>query len=220
MTFWDRSDAGRRLAKLLGRFAPQAPIVVAIPKGGVPVAAEVARALGAPLDAVVVRKIVAEGHPGIGIGAVAEQGIFAVDAKALRGAHLSRRELELAAQREYGDMRRAIALYRGERAMPPIAGRTVIVVDDYVASGNTARAAAAALRDFHPRRLILAAPVVRESVSASLQGDFDEVICDVEPGDAVSPAAWYESFPQVSDAEALALIEGLRARPFGAAATP
>ncbi|MGZ6143734.1 MAG: phosphoribosyltransferase family protein, partial [Myxococcales bacterium] len=135
----------------MGRFAAQAPVVVAIPRGGVPVALEVARALSAPLETVVVRKIVAPGHPDAGIGAVAEQGIFSVDTNALRNQHLSRHELELAAQREYAGMMRALPLYRGARGMPRIAGRTVLVVDDYVATGCTARAAAGALRDLHPR---------------------------------------------------------------------
>jgi putative phosphoribosyl transferase len=206
MTFWDRRDAGRRLAALVARYGTQAPIVVAIPKGGVPVAIEVARALDAPLDTIVVKKIVA---PGLdrGVGAVAEQGMFAIDPTALRSERLSRRDLETAAQREYGDLMRAVALYRGERGMPRIAGRTVIVVDDYVVTGTTARAAAGALRDLRPRRLVLAAPVIAEAASAALQADYDEVICEVEPADAaLSPTAWYESFQPLTDAEALALL--------------
>ena len=206
MTFWDRRDAGRRLAALVARYATQAPIVVAIPKGGVPVAIEVARALGAPLETVVVKKIVAPGLDS-GVGAVAEQGIFAIDPAALRSERLSRHDLELAAQREYGDLMRAVALYRGERGMPRIAGRTVIVVDDYLVTGSTARAAAGALRTLRPRRLVLAVPVIAEAASAALQTDYDEIICEIEPSDAaLAPAAWYESFPPLTDAEALALL--------------
>ena len=219
MTFWDRRDAGRRLAALVGRFAAQAPVVVAIPRGGVPVALEVARALSAPLEAVVVKKIFAPGRPEIGIGAVAEQGIFSVDPNALRLQHVSRHELEVSAQREYSSLMRALPLYRGTRGLPRIAGRTVLVVDDYVASGNVARAAAGALRDLRPRRLVLAAPLIAEAAGAALQSDYDELVCELEPSDAPLRAdAWYERFPPISDADALAMFGSARA--FAAPITP
>lgn len=211
MTFWDRSDAGRRLAPLAGRFAAQAPVVVAIPRGGLPVAFEVARALAAPLDVVLVRKIVAPERPQVGIGAVAEQGVFTVDDSALRARHLTRHDLEIAAQREYAELMRRISLYRGARPMPQIAGRTVLVVDDGVATGNTARAAACALHDLHPRRLVLLAPVIAEAASAALQADYDEILSEVEPADpAMSVSDWYENYEEVQDADALALLRRAR----------
>lgn len=205
MTFWDRRDAGRRLAALAGRYSARAPVVVAIPNGGVPVALEVSRALGAPLETVVARKITAEGVP---VGAVAEQGILIVD----RTSEMSRREMERAAHREYAQMTRSLLLFHGSRGPPRIAGRTVIVVDDFVSSGNTARAAALVLRDLRPRCLVLAAPIVTEAASAALQSDYDELVCEIELADArLRPEAFYESFASISDGEALALIDPARA---------
>jgi len=191
---------------------------VGIPRSGIPVAAEVARALRAPLDVIVVRKIVAAGQ--LSIGAVAEQGVFAVDDDALRAGRLSRRDLEIGAHHEYAELMRLIAAYRGARPLPQIAGRTVLVVDDLVATGTTARAAAGALRDLRPRRLILAAPVIAETAFATLGDCYDAIVSEIEVPGAVSAEQWYEDAAPVTDASALGLIECVRREAPAAELTP
>lgn len=210
MTFWDRPDAGRRLVALAARFSSQAPVVVAVPRGGVPVAYEVASALAAPLELVLVRKIAAAGCA-TALGAVAEHGVFTLDDDAVRSGRVTRQDVEIAAQHEYGELMRRIAIYRGGRAMPRIAGRTVLVVDDGVASGNTARAAAGALRDLHPRRMVLLTPVICEATAAVLQADYDQILAAEEPVEPVtSLRPFYESFDEVDDVQALALLQRAR----------
>jgi putative phosphoribosyl transferase len=207
VTFRNRKDAGRQLSTLLAPFATEPFVVVGIPPGGVLVAAEVARALRAPLFSVLARRICA---PGGAVGSVAEQGVLCIDAMRLRSSGLSRQDLEAAAHRATLQLARQMAAHRPMHPLPQVAGRTVLLIDDGVVTGNTARAAAHALRELRARRIVLAAPVISEVVSASLRDDADAIVCAVEPpGEHLILSDWYEDgFPDVDEAEASEAMRG------------
>lgn len=209
MGFRNRKSAGEKLATLLAPLAAQPIVVVGIPPGGVLVAAEVARALRAPLSFVLARRITPPSGAGA-IGGVAEQGVLFIDAQRMRAAGISRLDLESAAQRATRQLARQLAVYRAAHPIADVAGRTVLLIDDAIVTGNTARAAARALRDLRPRRIILAAPVIAELASAALQEDVDAIVCASEPpGDHLLPSDWYEDgFPDVADAQVLDLLRG------------
>ena len=165
--FDDRRDAGRKLGERLQPLAADEPVVVALPRGGVPVGFEVARALRAPLDVLVVRKIGAPGNPELGIGAVADDGVRVFNEDVLSSLLVSSDELEHAVARAERELRQRAQRYRGERAALDLAGRTVILVDDGLATGGSARAAARAIRKRSPARVVLAVPVgAQESIEA------------------------------------------------------
>lgn len=203
MTFRDREQAGRLLAAKLERLRGERPVVLGLTRGGVPVAFEVARALGAELDVIVVRKIGAPGSPEYAIGAIAEGGAVYVRREALIEVGLDEEELEALAGREAVEVARRVRAYRGDRPIAALAGRTVIVVDDGVATGATARAAARAARTHGAARVVLAAPVIAAASVAELREDFDELIAVDTPEPFYAVGLWYERFSQVSDAEVL-----------------
>lgn len=208
--FHDRRDAGRQLADRLQRFAPEHPVVIGLPRGGVPVAFEVAHALGAPLDVLVVRKIGAPGNPEFGIGAVAEGGFRVLHTSAVRSLQLSPGELERAiqlAERELEDRRQRV---RGDWPPLDVAGKTVILVDDGLATGGTARAALRALRARDPARLVLAVPVGASETVDALATECDEVICLLMPELMWAVGYWYEQFDQTTDAEVTSLLAAAR----------
>lgn len=206
MRFRDRREAGKRLAERLDAFRDANPLVVALPRGGVPVAFEVAEALNAPLDVLAVRKLGAPQNPEYGIGAVAEDGTGVIDSRAAGAAGVTRPELESILARESAELRRRIAAYRGGRPGAPVEGRTVIVVDDGVATGVTDTAALRALRTRGPRELILAVPVCSQPACRHLEREADEVICLQAPPAFQGVGQWYEDFSQVSDDEVLSLL--------------
>jgi len=211
MIFRDRQEAGRLLAeKLAGRGLERAA-VLALPRGGVPVAFEVARRLGAEMDVLVVRKLGAPGYPEYAVGAIAEGGATYVNREALRELGLRDAEVAALAEREAEELARRVHLYRGGRALPDLKGRTVLVVDDGVATGATARAAARAARQKGAARVILAAPVVAAASEPDLRADFDEVLAVELPPSFYAVGAWYQHFDQVSDDEVLEVLR--RARP-------
>lgn len=211
MTFDDRVDAGRQLAAALQGLGLQDPVVLALPRGGVPVAVEVARALRAPLDLLLVRKIGAPGEPELAVAAVAEAAegagpVLEIDeeTRALTGASMDYVRSESARQLEEIERRRR--LYLAGRRPIPLAGRTAVLVDDGIATGSTVRAALRALRARQPARIVLAVPVAPAEVAARLEGDVDELVCLSAPRFFGAVGSHYRDFAQVDDAEVVALL--------------
>ena len=197
----DREDAGRRLAVELAEWAGESPIVLALPRGGVPVGMEVARALRAPLDVRVVRKVGVPWNHEYGMGAVAEGGEVFLDQELISRVGASAQEVEAAVAQARSEVEARLLELRGARPRLEVAGRTVILVDDGLATGGTARAAARSIRGEGPGHLILAVPVAAPDALAELADEFDEVVCPLRPADLRAIALWYEEFGQVSDAE-------------------
>ncbi|WP_340560026.1 phosphoribosyltransferase [Streptomyces sp. GSL17-111] len=206
--FRDHRDAGRRLAGRLSAWAAghgvTEPVVLALPRGGVPVAAEVAEELGAPLDVVVVRKIGAPGHAEMGVGAIAGDGEPLFDGRTLELLGLTPESMAPVVARERAELRRREELYRRGGGPPDVAGRTVIVVDDGLATGVTARAALRHLRTLGPARLVLAVPVCAPQAAGPVGREADDLVCLRRPPSFRAVGQWYEEFAQVTDEEVLA----------------
>ena len=218
--FKDRSDAGRQLASRLARYTALEPVVVGLPRGGLAVAAEVADRLGAPLDIIVVRKIGLPWQPELGIGAVAEGGIRVLNDVLVEEVGIEPIELEAATARERVELARRVHRYRGERSAVPVDGRVVIVVDDGLATGYTARAAIEAIRRGGARRVILAVPVAPEDSVAAMRGVADEVMVVDTPPRFFAIGDFYEDFAQTSDEEVVSLLERAAARSEGSGVVP
>lgn len=204
--FKDRRDAGRRLAVLLEQFRREHPIVVGIPRGGVPVAAEVAHALGAPLDVAVVRKIGAPQNPEYAIGALAEGGVYVLSEDAVHALGLTESEREALIARVEDELEQRLRRYRGARAPIELTGRTVILVDDGLATGRSALAAVRSLRSRGAARVILATPVAARQSAQSLSDEADEIVCAEMPVDLWAVGYWYRDFRPTTDAEVEALL--------------
>ena len=204
--FASRSDAGRQLAARLLPLAGEQPLVLGLPRGGVPVAGEVAAQLGTPLEFLAVRKLGAPHNPEYGIGAIAEGGTKVFDQEALALLEISGGELARIVEGETAELRRRVEAYRGGSEPTSPRDRTVIVVDDGVATGVTDTAALREVRRHRPRRLILAVPVCPPDSLARLQGEADEVVCLVAPPRLQGVGQWYSDFRQVSDAEVIAAL--------------
>ncbi len=214
--FVDRREAGRRLAEALERFRDEEPLVVALPRGGVPVGFEVAKALVAPLDILLVRKLGAPFNPEYGIGAIAEGGIRFVRSEDAELIGITDEELESVVARESAELERRQWLYRGNEEPYPVAGRTAILVDDGIATGGTAVAAGQALKARGAARVILAVPVAPPGTGERLGDDFDEIVCLDQPHGFFGIGQFYVDFGQVGDEEVIELLE--TAREPGAAA--
>jgi predicted phosphoribosyltransferase len=210
LRFADRRDAGRQLAERLLPLAGERPIVVGLPRGGVPVAEEIATALGAPLEILSVRKLGAPHNPEYGIGAIAEDGTRVFDPEALAVLGIDNRTLEAIVARESAELRRRVAVYRGDRAAMPLDRRTVIVVDDGVATGVTDTASLRAIRRHRPHRLVLAVPICPPDSLARLRGEADEIVCLVVPPHLYGVGQWYRDFSQVGDREVIAALDTAR----------
>ena len=206
MRFKDRADAGRRLAAVLSRLELLDPVVLALPRGGVPVGFEIAAALNAPLDVFVVRKVGAPGHPEFGIGAIAEGGALVAHEDALRQVGLSLPEWDQLVLAERAEVERRVECYRGKRPLLRIEGRPVILVDDGLATGATAEAALRALRAFEPSLLVLAVPTASPQTAARLAVLADDVVFVIAPRDFSGVGQWYDEFAQTSDEEVVALL--------------
>jgi len=207
--FTDRSEAGRALAARLAAMAIAPPVVVlALPRGGVPVAAEVARALGAPLDLLLVRKIGAPWQPELAVAAVVDGDPpdIVVDELTSRMSGVDRDYIDREAGRELQEIRRRRQVYLAGRKPVPVAGATVIVVDDGVATGTTVRAALKALRRRRPGRIVLAVPVAPRETVVELQAEADEVVCLAQPEPFHAIGLHYADFHQVPDSEVLAAL--------------
>lgn len=206
VVFADRRDAGRRLALRLSALVSERPLVVALPRGGVPVGYEVARALGAPLEVLAVRKLGAPGNPELAMGAIAEHGSAALDAPTARRVGITQDMLDTARQRELAELHRRVERYRVGRAPLDVRGRTVIMVDDGLATGFTALAAVRSLRAAGAARIVVAVPVGARESLALVGAEADEVVCETVPPDLLAVGYWYSDFSPVSDDEVLALL--------------
>jgi putative phosphoribosyl transferase len=221
--FNDRRDAGRQLAARLLRLGDEAPVVVGLARGGIPVAAEVATALGAPLEVLAVRKLGAPHNPEYGIGAIVEDGTRVIDPEALSVLEIDNALLDSLVARESAELRRQVSAYRGKRQPRSLQGRSVIIVDDGVATGITDTAALRSIRHQGPRRLRLAIPVCAPDSLVRLQGEADEVVCLVAPSLLRGVGQWYEDFSQVTDQEVISALgkpEADRRVPADGAAPP
>jgi predicted phosphoribosyltransferase len=211
--FRDRTDAGRRLAAELREYAhdPNA-IVLALPRGGVPVGYEVATALGVPLEVFVVRKLGLPWHEELAMGALASGGVRVLDEDLIRLARVSREDVERVTGWEQAELERRERLYRGDRPFPDLHGRTVILVDDGLATGSTMRAAVTALRLEGPARIVVAVPVAAPETCAAFQHVADEIVCAETPEPFEAVGLWYDDFSQTTDDEVHELLEQARGR--------
>lgn len=208
MQFFDRHDAGRFLARELEHLRGRPRLLVlALPRGGVPVGYEIARALSAPLDVFMVRKLGVPGQEELAMGAVASDNVRVLNEEVI--AALGRRApeaIEQATRRETEELRRREERYRGARAFPNLAGRIVVLVDDGLATGATMRAAARAVRQRQPARLIIAVPVAAESTCREMRAEANEVVCALIPEAFFGVGQFYENFSQTTDEEVRALL--------------
>lgn len=206
MRFTDRRDAGRRLAPRVAALNLTDPVVLALPRGGVPVAAPIAEHLSAPLEVFVARKVGLPEQPEFGIGAIAEglaEPVVYADAPRIR--ERTWRELTAQAQTE---LDRRVARYRGERALPPLAGTDVVLVDDGLATGVTAEAAVRGVRTYSPSRVVLAVPVAAPDTAERLSDQVDDLVALLMPRHFQAVGLWYEDYRQTEDDEVLALLTG------------
>lgn len=205
--FHDRADAGRRLAEKLGcHRGARDTVVVGLPRGGVPVAREVADALGLPLDIVVVRKLGVPGNEEYAMGAVASGGIRVLNEHAVALLRIGQETIDAAAFREGREVERRERMFRGGRASADVRAKTVVLVDDGVATGSTLRAAVQSLRKRGARRVIAAIPTIAQDTLARMRADVDEWVVLIAPANFRCVGEWYASFPQIDDAEVRVLL--------------
>lgn len=210
-TFRDRRDAGAALAAELERYRGTDALVLGLPRGGVVTAAEVARKLGAELDVLVSRKLGSPVSAELAIGAVTANGGRFLNDDVIRELNVSEPYIAAVTQVQQVEARRREALFRGDRPRPRMAGRTVILVDDGLATGATMRAAVRAARQEGPARLVVAVPVGSREACAALRGEADEVVCLYEPEYFGAVGSWYEHFEQTEDGEVVQLLDEFRA---------
>jgi putative phosphoribosyl transferase len=213
MRFADRDEAGRSLAEALLRYAGTDPIVLALPRGGVPVAAQVARVLGGQLDVCVVRKLGAPMEPELGIGAVAEGPAVIVERPIARMVGVDPLDLITHVKAQLEEVRRRVDTFRGGRPFPDVRDRIVILVDDGIATGGTMRAAIRSVRRRHPARIVVAVPVAPPGAVAALRREADEVVCLAQPVDMQAIGVWYRDFHQLDDDEVVRILRECRAAP-------
>jgi putative phosphoribosyl transferase len=200
--FLDRYDAGRRLAAALSRYADQTDVLIlALPRGGVPVAYEVARALHAPLDLFLVRKLGFPGHPELAMGAIATGGVRILDEELIRMYGVPAEMIEQVTAAEQRELQRRERLYRDDRPPPDVKDRTVILIDDGLATGSTMRAAVEALREEGAKKIVVAVPVAPPETCEALRAEVDDIICAVTPEPFRAVGVWYADFSETGDDE-------------------
>jgi putative phosphoribosyl transferase len=206
--FRDRIEAGRMLAGKLRRYAGRSDVVVlALPRGGVPVAFEVAKALQAPMDVFLVRKLGVPGDEELAMGAVASGGVRVLNEEVVRWNRIGESTIEAVAQREQRELERRERLYRHGRTMPEISDKTIILVDDGLATGTTMRAAITALRSFNPSRIVIAVPTGPPDTCKEFQDEAEVVVCATTPEPFWAIGSWYEDFRQTTDEEVQSFLD-------------
>lgn len=209
--FRDRTEAGRLLADKLKRYQDRENVVVlALPRGGVPVAFEVARALRAQLDVFVVRKLGLPGHEELAMGAIASGGVRVLNKEVTEGLGISDAMIKSVVAKESDELKRRELLYRGHNDPPGIYRKTIILVDDGIATGSTMRAAILAIKQQKPARLVVAVPTGAPTSCAAIEPQIDELVCLMQPRDFYAVGQWYEHFSQTSDEEVAGLLEESR----------
>ncbi|MEV6675442.1 phosphoribosyltransferase family protein [Streptomyces erythrochromogenes] len=219
MLFTDRADAGERLAGAVRHMEGERPVVLGLPRGGVPVAFPVARALGAPLDVIVVRKLGVPHHRELGFGAIGEGGVRVISEDIVLGSRVTQADVAAVEHAEEAELARQARRFRGDRHRVPLDGRTVIVVDDGIATGATAAAACRVVRAQGAARVVLAVPVAAPDAVARMRGETDEVVCLSAPRAFRAVGEWYRDFSQTSDEEVVALLARAAAGPAPGQAT-
>ena len=208
MRFHDRREAGRLLAERLARYVGTDDLLVlGLPRGGVPVAFEVARALRAPLDVFVVRKLGVPGYAELALGAVASGGVRVLNEDVVAAVGLDKDAIERVAERELAEVERREREYRGGRPPLELRGKVAILVDDGLATGASMRAAALAARELGPKQVIVAVPVAADQTCDEFRHDVDEVVCAFTPEPFYAVGLWYENFEQTSDEEVRELLQ-------------
>ena len=214
--FADRREAGRELGRLLTRAVkPGEAIVLALPRGGVPVGYEIARALEIPLDVFLVRKLGTPGHPELAMGAIASGGIRVLNDEVVQALNIPQQQIDAVAAQEQRELERRDAAYRQGRSLPELTNRSVILVDDGLATGSTMKAAVQAVKQQSPKRIIVAVPVGALDTCRVLGDMADEVICARTPQPFSAVGQWYRDFSQTSDDEVMSLLGDLQGRPEG-----
>jgi predicted phosphoribosyltransferase len=210
--FRDRREAGRRLAAELREYAGQRDLIVlALPRGGVPVASEVARALGAPLDVFVVRKVGVPWHEELAMGAIASGGVRLLNEELIRAYRIDPADVEQVMRSEQEELERRERLYRGGRPFPDLRNKTVILVDDGLATGSTMRVAVEALRKEEPARIVVAVPVASPETCDAFRNVADDIVCAITPEPFYAVGMWYDDFSQTTDEEVHELLASARA---------
>jgi predicted phosphoribosyltransferase len=213
MFFRDRRDAGRKLAAQLAAYAGRPDVLVlALPRGGVPVAYEVAQALRAHMDVFLVRKLGLPGHEEFAMGAVATGGVRVLNPDIVENLYVPGSVIDTVTQREQRELDRRERAYRGVRPPPDVRGKIVILVDDGLATGSTMRAATAAVKQQQPARVVVAVPVASQATCDELRREADEVVCLVTPEPFYAVGLWYDDFSQTTDDEVRALLAAAAAR--------
>jgi putative phosphoribosyl transferase len=208
LPFADRTEAGQVLAELLESYAHRPGVIVlGLPRGGVPVAYEIAQKLGVPLDIFLVRKLGLPGHEEFAIGAIASGGVRVLNEQAQKIARIPESTLDAVAQKETAELERREQRYRGSASPPDLYGKTVIIVDDGLATGSTMRAAVAGLRQHYPSRVVVAVPVASAEACEMLAREADDVVCAATPEPFYAVGQWYQRFDQTSDEEVQELLE-------------
>jgi putative phosphoribosyl transferase len=206
--FKNRTEAGQLLAEKLNAYANRPDVLVlALPRGGVPVAYEVARALNAPLDVFLVRKLGLPGHKELAMGAIATGGVRVLNSEVVRSYDIPDILIDAVAATEQAELNRRERAYRGDRPPLDVRGRTVILIDDGLATGSTMRAAVAALKKQQPARIVVAVPIAPPETCDELRDEVDEVVCAATPEPFYALGLWYEDFSQTSDQEVRSLLE-------------
>jgi putative phosphoribosyl transferase len=208
MQFRNRVEAGQLLAKKLSRYANRADVLVlALPRGGVPVGFEIAQALHAPLDVFIVRKLGLPGHEELAMGAIATGGVRVLNGEVVERLNIDDEVIDAVAAQELSELERREKTYRGDRSAPDVQGRTIILVDDGIATGSTMRAAVEALRQLNAGHIVAATPTVALSTAREMRPEVDELVAVMTPADFVAVGQWYQDFDQTTDAEVRDLLE-------------